>query len=124
MVESSELHYREGVVDYLRSLVDARERAQLGATEAFCMWYDHLYMPAGNPTLYNPGVFERGLHEWHSCFSEPEIAAMAEFHAYFDSMEPPEFDVLRSWTEIEDDPRWRGLVEAASKALYAFNATI
>ena len=124
MVEPAELHYHEAVVDYLGAMIDPHQRAQLGATEAFCIWYDHLYAPADNPALYNPGVFERALREWRSCFSEPELAAMAEFHAYFETMEPPEFDVRRPWAEIEDDPRWRGLVAAASKAFHAFNATI
>ena len=92
-------------------------------TEAVCEWFDDLYAPADNPALYNPGAFERGLREWQACFSEPELAAMAEYHKYFESIER-DFEVDRSWDEIEADSRWRGLIEAARKALDVFTQTI
>jgi hypothetical protein len=118
-----ELHYREAAVSFFSALVDPEKRAQLGPTEAFCEWFDDFYAPADNPALYNPGVYERGLREWQSCFSTAELAAMAEFHAFFESIEEG-FSVDRPYTEIEADPRWKGLIAAASKALNVFTPTI
>jgi hypothetical protein len=68
-------------------------------------------------------VYEKGLREWQSCFSEAELKAMAEFHSYFKSIEK-DFSVDRPYSEIEADPLWQGLVAAAARALDAFTPAI
>lgn len=118
-----ELPYREAAVAYFSALIDPVKREQLGPVEAFCVWFDDFYAPADDQSLYNPGVYEKGLREWRSCFSAAELAAMAEFHAFVESIEEG-FSVDRPYTEIESDPRWTRLIAAASEALSVFTRTI
>ena len=52
-----------------------------GPVELRCMWFDDLYLPAGNnPEIFKPGVWDRGLQEWKAAFTEDELDILAEFH--------------------------------------------
>jgi len=113
------LHHHASIKQYFESLIDAECRSQKGATEAFCQWFDDLYFPVDSSDCYNPGVFEKTLVEWTSCFSEKELLAMQKFNAYFESIHDT-FDVNRSCEDIERDPAWIDLISEAKMALASF----
>jgi hypothetical protein len=114
------LHYRESIRAYLTLVVDPKLQWKEGPTEIFCMWFDDLYFPNFTSKGFNPGVFEKGLKGFESCFSTKELEAMRVFHEYFDSIH--KIDIERPFEEIQKDPRWIKLGEEAKKALAAFSA--
>lgn len=115
-----ELHYRESILDYFESMSVPEKQEQLGPTEAFCLWFDDLYMPCDDPGVYGPGVYEKGLKEFESCFSDEELKAMAQYHSYFSSM-AGSFNIDREWGEIQNDPQWQQLTDEARNALKVFH---
>ena len=112
------LHYRESIREYLILVADPKLQWKEGSVEIFCMWFDDLYVPADDPKKYNPGVFERGLKDFESCFSQKELEAMRVFHKYFDSIH--KIDIDRPFEEVQKDPEWIRLGEEAKKALAVF----
>ncbi len=86
-------------------MADPEKQRMLGAVEAFCGWYDDLYLPCWDPSVCNPGVYEKGLSEWKACFSNEELEAMKQYQLFFDSISG-DFNTNRKWDEISQDPRW------------------
>ena len=113
------LHYRESIREYLTLVADPRLQWKEGPTEIICLWFDDLYAPADNPKIYNPGVFEKGLEDFESCFSLKELEAMRTFHNYFNSV-VDKIDTDKSFEEIQKDTNWIILSEEAKKALAVF----
>jgi hypothetical protein len=113
------LYFRESIQKYLELVADSKQQWQEGLTEIICLWFDDLYAPADNPKIYNPGVFEKGLKDFESCFSQKELEAMRVFRNYFDSV-ADKIDTDKSFEEIQKDPNWIGLALEAKKALAAF----
>jgi len=123
-------HYRKQIIDYLELV--ASKKAQLEyqisvpvadvPAELFCMWFDDLYTPADDPSIYNPGVFEEGVREFESCFSTEEIEALKKFHEHFESVAdaiPPNLRL----EELQTNRLWREVMVAAVKALEVFRST-
>lgn len=115
----AELHYRESILSYFESMAVPENQEQVGPTEAFCLWFDDLYVPCDDPSIYNPDVYEKGLKEFESCFSKEELEAMARYHRYFASISN-EFNIDREWSEIQRDPQWQRLTDEARNALMVF----
>ncbi|MEP1150935.1 MAG: hypothetical protein ABJH08_04315 [Balneola sp.] len=116
----SEVYYRNSILDYLKSMSDSKKQSEIGAVEAFCIWFDDLYYPCFDSSVYNDGVYEEGLEIFRSCFSEEELKAMSNYHNFIDSI-VDEFVVERDWPEILNDPNWEQLTEEAKIAVNAFN---
>jgi hypothetical protein len=114
-------HYRDSIREYLTLVADPKLQDKEGPTEIICLWFDDLYAPADNPKIYNPGVFEKGLKDFESCFSQKELEAMRTFHNYFNSV-VGKIDTNKSFEEIQKDSNWIKLSEEAKKALAAFSA--
>jgi hypothetical protein len=112
------LHFRESIKAYLELVADNKRQWEEGRVEIFCMWFDDLYFPAFNRNVFNPGVFEKGLKDFDSCFSAKELEAMRVFHEYFDSIH--KIEIERPFEEVQKDPDWIRLGEEAEKALAAF----
>ena len=107
---------------FLESMAAPEKQEQLGPTEAFCLWFDDLYVLCHDPSIYNPGVYEKGLKEFESCFSNEELEAMARYHKYFGSI-ADDFNIDREWNEIQRDPLWQRLTNEAKDALNVFRRT-
>lgn len=116
----SEAGYRISIFNYLESMSDIKKQFEIGAVEAFCIWFDDLYWPCFDSSVYNNGVYEEGLEIFRSCFSEKELKAMSNYHNFIDSI-VDQFDVERDWSEIQNDPNWKQLTEEAKIAVNAFN---
>ncbi len=112
----TKLYYRESIIEYFESLIFSVEQVP---AEIVCVWFDDLYLPCGDSTLYNPGVFKKGLEEFNACFSKKELKVMQEFHHYFESI-VDEFDTERKWVEITSDLSFLQLTEKAKKAINVF----
>ena len=76
----SEIGYRNSIKDYLQSMSDLKKQLEIGALEAFCIWFDDLYWPSFDSSDYNDGVYEKGLEIFRSCFNENELKAMTKYH--------------------------------------------
>jgi hypothetical protein len=113
------LHYRESIREYLTLVADPKLQAKEGPTEIICLWFDDLYAPADDQKKYNPGVFEKGLKDFESYFSQNELETMRTFHNYFNSV-VDKIDTDKSFEEIQKDPNWIKLSEEAKRALAAF----
>ena len=113
------LHYRESIREYLALVADTKLQCKEGPTEIICLWFDDLYLPADNPRTYNPGIFEKGLEDFESCFSKKELKAVQIFHSYFISV-VDKINTNKSFEEIQKDPNWIKLGEEAKKALAFF----
>jgi hypothetical protein len=114
----TEFHYNQSIKELLRSIAELKEAE--GPVELCCMWFDDLYFPAHTrPQGMSIEVFEKGQREWKSCFSNPELEALAKFHTVFErekpklSMEQP--SVWRS------DEHWLVVAQAAKHALERFH---
>ncbi len=116
----SEAAYRDLIKDYLQSMSDLKKQSEIGAIEAFCLWFDDLYYPCFDSTVYNDGVYEEGLNIFRSCFTENELKAMTQYHSFIDSI-VDEFDVERDWSEIQSDLKWKQLTQEAKIAVNVFN---
>ncbi len=116
----AKLHYRESILDYFESMSVPEKQEQVGPTEAFCLWFDDLYVPCDDPSIYNPGIYEMSLKEFESCFSNEELKAMAQYHRYFASI-ADDFNIERKWSEIQSDPQWQRLTNEAKNALKVFH---
>ena len=113
------LHYRGNILEYLTLVADSKLQWKEGPTEIICHWFDDLYVPAANPKIYNPGVFEKGLEDFELCFSQKELEAMRTFHNYFNSV-VDKIDIDKSFEEIQKGQNWIKLSEEAKKALAVF----
>lgn len=67
---------------------DIERQSDIGPVEAFCIWYDDLYVPYFDSTIYNEGVFESAIEIFRSCFNEKESKAMAQYHNFFKKAKP------------------------------------
>ena len=115
-------YYRESIVEYFESISDSEAQRMLGPTEAFCKWFDDLYLPCFDPKICHPGVHEKGLKDFESCFSREELEAMAHYHEYFNSIR--DFNVDREWNKITQDPLWQKLTQEAMEALEVFQSGV
>ncbi len=113
------LAYLESIREYLKDLSNPQKQLGIGAIEIINNWFDDLYVPADDPNLYNPGVFEKGLREFESCFSKVELAALKKFHEYFVSI-VNDIDVSLPFDVIQKDSKWVNLCNDASVALDKF----
>jgi hypothetical protein len=71
--------------------------------ELLCMWFDDQYHP--------DNAF------FASCFTSDELAALAEFHRFFEEHEhrlPPSQGMVRTWL---DSPDWREIMLKAQRTL-------
>lgn len=115
-----EFQYRESIIRYLKQMSDPIQQERIGPIEAFNEWFDDLYVPCHDPNIYNPGVFEKGLADFKSCFTTIELKAMARYHDYLNSISD-NFNVDRPCKEIVDDPRWIKLTLEAKTASTVFS---
>jgi hypothetical protein len=71
--------------------------------ELVCMWFDDLYHPKDAFFI--------------SCFSADELAALAEFHQFYDQQNdllPESMGTVRTWLA---DRSWREIMEKAQETL-------
>ncbi len=114
------LWYKEGIRELLEEISDPVKRSNVGAIEIICGWFDDLYLPADDPSIYNPGVFDKGVKEFESCFSKKELLVLQTFHDYFSSV-VEDLKVEDSIHTIQDDPTWVKLGNMAVKVLSEFD---
>ena len=110
---------RESVQAYFKLVADPKQQWKEWPDEIFCMWFDDLYFPSFNPTIFNAGVFEKGLKDFESCFSPKELEAMPAFHKYFESIHD-KIDIEKPLEEIQKDPNRIKLSVEAKKVLDIF----
>ena len=85
-----------------------------GSVELICLWFDDVYFPCQErPECIATDVWVRGISEWHACFSDSELDALARFHSVFDML-------LNGLSEdpksFRNDPGWIKVAEAAKTA--------
>ena len=91
----------EQQVDYERNVPQA-----FIPDELVCMWFDDLYIPQD---AY-----------FRSCFSEAELAAMADFHTFYEKHEkelPRAVEGIAAWIE---DETWQRIMARAQRTLVVF----
>src|SRR3546814_4751441 len=83
----AELHYHASIQEQLIALSELDEA--FGPSELICGWYDDLYFPAelACPKGYPQDTWDRGQREWRDCFTDHELAVLAEFHQVFERSE-------------------------------------
>lgn len=72
-------------------------------TELVCMWFDDQYQPK--------------LRHFETCFTEDELAALGEFHRFYDQRVdrlPESRGTVRTWLA---SPIWREIMEQAQRTL-------
>ena len=77
-------------------------------TELVCMWFDDQYHPK--------------QRQFDSCFTPTELAALDEFHQFYDvrvDKLPESRGTVRTWL---DSPVWREVMEQARKTLECVSA--
>lgn len=116
----AKLAYRKSIRELLEVIADPAKQRLEGVTEIICGWFDDFYLPADDPELYAPGVHEKGINEFKSCFSEEELAAIRKFHNFFSTI-VKEIDTGLPISIIQEDPKWIRLGEEASEALNTFD---
>ncbi len=120
MYSMKKLYYKESIRELLEIISDTSKRSNIGAVEIICGWFDDLYFPADDPSIYNPGVYEKGLKEFESCFLKNELLALQSFHDYFSSIVDA-LDIDNGIDTIQDDPNWVKLGYEALKVLNEFD---
>lgn len=102
---SQSLPYHTEVLGLLEDLASLNRH--IGPDELIALWFDALYFPAQSY------VNAEGQAEWASCFSLPELAALAKFNVAFDGLA----DELPRGSGWEQNGGWLSVSAAAAAAL-------
>ncbi len=116
----TEFGYKKGIRELLEIISDPVKRGNIGAVEIMCGWFDDLYLPADDPNHYNPGVYEKGVKDFESCFSQKELIALQSFHEYFSSV-VEDLNTNDPSNNIQEDPVWINIGLEALKTLGEFD---
>ena len=107
------MRYNESIRQFLADIAELNPKE--GPVELKCLWFDDLYFPDQIcPRGYSREVWERGLREWKSCFTDGELRILARFHDKYASV----VDALpTNWPGWEQAPGWQTVKKAAANAL-------
>ena len=114
-----EFGYRKSIIDHLEVVSNQEKQLSVGLSEIICMWFDDFYLPADDPELFNPGVFDKSLKEFNSCFTKNELEALKIFHEYFELI-VKDMDTNLPLETIQHNPLWINLTKKASEVLNEF----
>ena len=115
----SEFGWRQSILDLLREI--ASEVPKSSMADFLCEWFDDLYLPGFDASLYIPEAYARGLSNFASCFSPRELEAMQKFHSVFDGCTDSVPDDLHG-IEFLKNTEWQKIRVAALIALRDFEA--
>ena len=107
------------MVNLLRSI--AAKSPGESFVELVCGWFDDLYLPGFDPDDCNPGVHEKGVVEFNSCFHAKELQALELFHRNF-IIQVKNIPSEISHQDLATNAQWKVIRHAAAKTLKAFDS--